>query len=94
MLKTNCPQGFCKAPLLGDLRRRLVPAGRRIPTGMRTDKVPNRGTTIPKYKLRIAAAERLRQLLLSKRNRVCGGRIVRNCRRGFAVVLQGLVLVP
>jgi hypothetical protein len=35
----------------------------------------------------------LGQLLLSKRNRICGGRIVRNCRRSLAVILRGLLLV-
>src|ERR1035441_7805429 len=35
----------------------------------------------------------LGQLLLGKRNRIRGGGIVRTCRGGFAVVLQGFVLL-
>src|SRR5450756_133934 len=33
------------------------------------------------------------QLLLREGNRICGRRIVRNCRGSFAVVLQGFVLL-
>jgi hypothetical protein len=37
--------------------------------------------------------EQLRQLLLGKGNGIRDGRIVRNCRRSSAVVLQGFVLL-
>src|ERR1017187_6563108 len=43
--------------------------------------------------VRLRLTWELGQLLLSKRNRIRGGGVVRNCRRGLAVVLQGFVLL-